>query len=219
MDKTIELKDKSQIPFTISYRVIRSNRKTCAIVLDENAAVSVRLPLRGTNADAVRFLREKQYWIADKRTKLLKQKEERLARQAGLTPLTQNQRTALEKRYREAAKSYFSQRAAYYTGTYRHIIRHGYSSISVRDQKTRWGSCSAKGALSFNWRLMLAPPNILDYVVVHELCHLEHLNHSKDFWECVEAILPDYRERRKWLKEHGHELTLDMEGVDSGLPG
>ena len=97
MDKTIELKDKSQIPFTISYRVIRSNRKTCAIVLDENAAVSVRLPLRGTNADAVRFLREKQYWIADKRTKLLKQKEERLARQAGLTTLTQNQRTALEE--------------------------------------------------------------------------------------------------------------------------
>ena len=213
MDKTIELTDKKHIPFTISYRVIRSTRKTCAIVLDENASVSVRLPLRGTDADAVRFLREKQYWIAEKRAKLLKRKEERLTRQAGLTPLTENQRIALEKRYREAAKPYFSQRAAYYAGAYRHIIRHGYSAISVRDQKTRWGSCSGHGTLSFNWRLMLAPPDILDYVVVHELCHLEHLNHSRDFWACVEAILPDYRERRKWLKEHGHELTLDMEGM------
>ncbi len=80
--------------------------------------------------------------------------------------------------------------------------------IAVRSQKTRWGSCSSKGNLNFNWHLVIAPLEILDYIVVHELCHLAYLNHSRQFWQLVEAILPDYPQRRNWLKVNG--LLLDI---------
>ena len=74
--------------------------------------------------------------------------------------------------------------------------------VSIGNQKTRWGSCNRHHDLRFNWRLVLLPPAILDYVVVHELCHLIHLNHSKSFWKKVESILPDYKEKRRWLREN-----------------
>ena len=109
-----------------------------------------------------------------------------------------------KKGYLEAAREYFPRRAAYFQ-TFTGGVYH---RITIRDQKTRWGSCSAKGTLSFNWRLMLAPPAVLDYVVVHELCHLTHMDHSPAFWQAVAAVCPDYRIHRKWLKEHGHELVL-----------
>lgn len=110
-----------------------------------------------------------------------------------------------EKRYRDAAKRKFTARCAYY-----HTVTGGnYTSITVRDQKTRWGSCSSRGTLSFNYRLIFAPTPVLDYVVVHELCHLTHMNHSKAFWNMVERIMPDYQIYKNWLREHGHELTLE----------
>lgn len=120
----------------------------------------------------------------------------------------------LEKRYRNAARTQFEQRCAYYlpyTGG-------SYSSITVRDQKTRWGSCSSRGTLSFNYRLIFAPPAVLDYVVVHELCHLTHMNHSKEFWNLVGSVMPDYKKHRKWLKEHGRELTLEYYLESRGIP-
>ena len=80
------------------------------------------------------------------------------------------------------------------------------SSLAIRDQRTRWGSCSSRGALSFNWRLVLAPEPVLRYVVVHELCHLREANHSKAFWRLVEDALPRFDESRSWLRRHGHEL-------------
>ena len=76
-----------------------------------------------------------------------------------------------------------------------------YGRITIREQKTRWGSCSSKGNLNFNWKLVLLAPELLDYVVVHELAHRREMNHSKNFWKIVEAELPDYRERRARLKE------------------
>lgn len=118
--------------------------------------------------------------------------------------LEQNQRQYLEKRYREAAKEYIPKRVDYFIA----LTGGSYERITVRGQKTRWGSCSSRGTLSFNWKLMLAPPAILDYVVVHELCHLTHMNHSREFWQAVERVLPDYKERRRWLREHGDELHL-----------
>lgn len=120
----------------------------------------------------------------------------------------------LENRYRIAAKDYFTARVDYF-----HKFTGGeYTSITIRDQKSRWGSCSSKGTLSFNYRLLFAPPRILDYVVVHELCHLTHMNHSKDFWHMVEDFIPDYKVCRQWLREHGHELTLENHLTRRGIP-
>ncbi len=78
--------------------------------------------------------------------------------------------------------------------------------IQIRDQRSRWGSCSTSGTLSFNWRLVLAPFDVLDYVVVHELCHLREPNHSRRFWSLVEGRRPEWRAQRDWLHEHGPEL-------------
>ena len=119
-----------------------------------------------------------------------------------------------EKRYRKQARKIFEERVEYF-----HTLTGGeYTSITVRDQKSRWGSCSSKGTLSFNYRLVFAPPAILDYVVVHELCHLTHMNHSKDFWNMVEKVMPDYRIRNQWLKEHEAELTLTAHLTRLGIP-
>ncbi len=120
----------------------------------------------------------------------------------------------LEKRYRNAARQQFESRVAYF-----HRITGGnYTSITVRDQKTRWGSCSSRGTLSFNYRLIFAPPVILDYVVVHELCHLTHMDHSKNFWNMVASVMPEYKECRKWLREHGQELSLENHMDRLGIP-
>jgi predicted metal-dependent hydrolase len=81
-----------------------------------------------------------------------------------------------------------------------------YSRITLRDQRSRWGSCSSRGALSFNWRLVLAPHDVLDYVVVHEVCHLAELNHGPAFWRLVERRRPGYREPKRWLDDHGWEI-------------
>ena len=121
---------------------------------------------------------------------------------------------ALKKRYRDKARARFESRVAYY-----HKITGGrYTSVTVRDQKTRWGSCSSRGTLSFNYRLIFAPPEILDYVVVHELCHLTHMNHSKDFWHMVGTVMPDYKIYKNWLKDHGQELTLAQHLERQGIP-
>ena len=109
---------------------------------------------------------------------------------------------ALENRYRNAAREVFTNRVAYY-----HRFTGGhYTSITIRDQKTRWGSCSQTGNLNFNFRLILAPLEVLDYVVVHELCHRRQMNHSTQFWQEVAQVLPDYRKRKAWLTENGWRL-------------
>lgn len=131
-----------------------------------------------------------------------------------LSPAEQKRMAVLENRYRKDARSRFTARVARY-----HTLTGGhYTSITIRDQKSRWGSCSSRGTLSFNYRLIFAPPMILDYVVVHELCHLTHMDHSKNFWNMVETIMPDYRTCKIWLKEHGHELTLENHLKKHGIP-
>lgn len=119
-----------------------------------------------------------------------------------------------EKRYRNEARKVFTARVEYY-----HKSTGGnYTSITIRDQKSRWGSCSSRGTLSFNYRLIFAPPKVLDYVVVHELCHLTHMNHSKDFWNMVEQVMPDYRIYKDWLREHEPELTITAHLTKLGIP-
>ncbi len=130
------------------------------------------------------------------------------------SPAEKKRLDAMITRYKKAARSQFENRVAYY-----HTITGGeYTSITIRDQKTRWGSCSSTGTLSFNYRLIFAPPRILDYVVVHELCHLTHMNHSKDFWNMVASVMPEYKVHRKWLREHGHELTPEKYLERLGIP-
>ncbi|MFH1726754.1 MAG: M48 family metallopeptidase [Elusimicrobiota bacterium] len=85
----------------------------------------------------------------------------------------------------------------------------GYGKVRVKDQRTRWGSCSAKGNLNFNWRLTLAPPEVLDYVVVHELAHLLEMSHSRDFWRLVERWCPDHKAHRRWLRTRGRGLLSE----------
>ncbi len=131
-----------------------------------------------------------------------------------LTAAERRRLETLEKRYRSAARAQFETRTAHF-----HSMTGGhFTSITVRDQKTRWGSCSSLGTLSFNYRLIFAPPAVLDYVVVHELCHLTHMNHSKDFWSMVASIMPDYKKHRQWLKEHGQELSLEAHLKRLGIP-
>jgi hypothetical protein len=90
-----------------------------------------------------------------------------------------------------------------------------YSRITLRDQVSRWGSCSSKGALSFNWRLVLAPHDVLDYVVVHEICHLRELHHGPAFWRLVERRRPGYRESKQWLDDHGWEILAYRPPVEA----
>ena len=198
MDKIYRVKYQSklyELPYTVKY----SNRKSFSISISPDKGLVLRVPLRTSDREIQHILLEKQHWII---TRYLEMQEKEKNRP--ISNLTDTQRTALEKRYINAAKEYFPKRVAYF----QQFTGGTYNRITIRDQKTRWGSCSAKGTLSFNWRLMLAPPAILDYVVVHELCHLTHMDHSPAFWQAVGEVYPDYCAARKWLKDHGQELVL-----------
>lgn len=119
---------------------------------------------------------------------------------------------------REAARVRIEERLAHFSER----MGLAYGKVSVRDQKTRWGSCSSKGNLNFNWRLVFAPGAVLDYVVVHELAHLRELNHSRRFWKLVERFSPDYREHRRWLYDNYRLLRRRREASwvrPSGLDG
>jgi len=111
---------------------------------------------------------------------------------------------AVERWYRRAARAEIAPRVERATAA----LGVRSTGLTIRNQRTRWGSCSAAGALSFNWRLLLAPPAILDYVVWHECCHLVHLDHSPRFWALVAAHDPGHREHARWLREHGAALVL-----------
>ena len=106
--------------------------------------------------------------------------------------------------YKKQATEYITSRVNYYAD----MIPGEHTGITMENRKGRWGSCSSTRELTFNWRLMLAPPEIIDYVVVHELCHLKHMDHSPAYWKAVGNVLADYKERREWLKENGIGLNL-----------
>lgn len=198
MESTLRIKYQSAV-YELTYRIVRSERKTLSVSIQPDCTITVRAPLSVSDSQIRRFLIEKQHWLITKYLEA-KQKQETIP----CSDLTDTQRAALTRRYIDAAKEYFPKRVAYF-----HQFTGGtYSRITIRDQKTRWGSCSSKGTLSFNWRLMLAPPAILDYVVVHELCHLRHMDHSPAFWQAVGEVFPDYASARKWLRKHGQELVL-----------
>ena len=182
----------------MDYEIIRSRRKTLSVQIRNNK-VTVRAPLRTTDAEIRLFLEKHRAWLEKH---LLKARAAEQAK-AGIRKLTKEEINGLKKQ----AKKILPERAAYWAP----IIGVKYNRIAVRCQKTRWGSCSAQGNLNFNCLLMLTPPGVIDSIVVHELCHLKHMNHSKRFYAEVEKALPEYREHQKWLKEHGETLLAMAE--------
>ena len=176
--------------------VIRSNRKTVAIQVNSDLSVTVRAPRSVSEKDIEEILKKKEAWIS-KHIEKIKETKERFEAEP-TEKLTREKVIALA----EEALKVIPERVEYFAK----VIGVTYGKITIRNQKTRWGSCSSKGNLNFNCLLMLAPPEVLDYVVVHELCHRKQMNHSKAFWLEVENVLPDYKEARKWLKEEGSQM-------------
>ena len=186
----------------IPCRVVRSRRKTYGAVV-QDGEVQLRIPLRGSVEQARQLAYEWQDWILQKLKEQRKRQEEKQTlMDESRQRFTPAQRKLLEEKYRAAAKEYIPKRAKYYAD----ILGVSFQKVRIAQQKTRWGSCSAKGTLSFHWKLMLAPGGVLDYVIVHEICHLKEMNHSPAFWAWVGFLMPDYGEKKEWLKEHGEEL-------------
>ncbi len=170
----------------ITYEWIRSHRKTSVIQVREDGRVIVRTPYFVSRGEVERSIEERMDWIRKNQEKLKEASRQK-------TVITEEMRKDGVKK----ALKLIPERVEYYAG----LMGVSYGRITIREQKTRWGSCSCKGNLNFNWKLMLMPPEILDYVVVHELAHRKEMNHSRDFWKIVEQVLPDYQERRKRLRE------------------
>ena len=115
-----------------------------------------------------------------------------------------NARDIIESWYQKRACEFVSERAAYYS----HISRIKFKKINITGAKKRWGSCGLNGNLNIAWRLVMAPMRVIDYVIVHELCHIETRNHSKEFWRRVGSVIPDYKRDEKWLRDNGHFLVV-----------
>ena len=185
--------------------VIRSRRKTLALQI-RDGRVTVRAPLRATDREIRAFVEKHRTWI-----------ETHLAKAQARELMKQNVRKLTDAEIRELkeqAKRVIPERVRYYAP----LIGVTPGRITIRCQKTRWGSCSSKGALSFNCLLMLTPEEVADSIVVHELCHLKHMNHSARFYAEVQRVCPDYRKQQKWLKEHG-ELIIAMAEETTGEDG
>lgn len=176
--------------------LIRSRRKSLAIEITPEFQVVVRAPARMPVREINAFVQEKDDWIRAHLQRMAEKK--RLREQYREQALSKEELQELATQ----AMKLIPQKVHYYA----QIIGVTYGRITIRNQRTRWGSCSGKGNLNFNCLLLLVPEEVLDYVVVHELCHRKEMNHSARFWEEVEKILPDYRQRRKWLKDNGGRI-------------
>ena len=173
----------------MKYEVIRSNRKTMGAEIKGEKLI-IRVPLFATNKEIDRFIEQNKKWFE---MHLAKAQEREKAKE-GCHKLTQDEIVELANKAREM----IPERVAYYAP----LVGVTYGRITIRKQKSRWGSCSSKGNLNFNCLLMLMPPEVIDSVVVHELCHRKEMNHSKKFYAEVLRVFPDYRKWNKWLKDN-----------------
>lgn len=174
----------------LQLNIIYSARKSIAIELKTDGII-VRAPKGMSRRRINAFLYEKRGWIE----KHLKNLQERKVLYEGQQPFTMDEIKALA----DKALIVIPEKVKKYAG----LVGVDYGRITIRNQRTRWGSCSGKGNLNFNCLLMLFPDEVIDYVVVHELCHRKHMNHSAEFYAEVERVFPEYRRCRKWLKENG----------------
>lgn len=182
-----------------SVRIERSRRRSIVLSVNSKAEVILKVPYRTTNAEIKRILFERQDWI---RTHVARVRSAR-ASAGTLAPLADEELRQLSYQ----AAQYIPPRVAMYAER----IGVSYGRITIRHQRTRWGSCSTKGNLNFNCLLMLTPPEVIDYVIVHELCHRKEMNHSARFWALVASILPDYARQKRWLREHGAVIIGRLE--------
>jgi predicted metal-dependent hydrolase len=214
----------------IEYTIRRSDRaRRVRVTVDVHQGVEVVLPRRAREREAAAAVAQLRPWIERRLAESAALRARIAARgatvpylgralalrvQPGRTRVHRagdallvpdgDARAALERWYRRAARDEVGPRVA--SGAAVLGVEPG--AISIRGQRTRWGSCSSSGALSFNWRLLLAPEEVLDYVVWHELCHLRVMNHSPRFWKLVEQGVPGYRGPRRWLADNGATLVL-----------
>ena len=183
---------------SISYNLIRSRRRTISLEITDEATLLVRAPMRVPKYEIERFIKEKETWIVKHIAKV----QARRDKVSAIEPISGEEL----KRLADEALRVIPKKVAYYAD----IIGVTYGRITIRNQRTVWGSCSSKGNLNFNCLLMKAPEHVRDYVVVHELCHRKEMNHSKRFWELVEIVIPDHKACRKWLKEEGGVYLASM---------
>lgn len=170
--------------------IIKSKRKTISIEIKADK-ILVRAP-RGMSSQAVNeVLQRKSSWI-EKHYKMMREREQKLEK---LPIFTEEEL----KRLTDEARRSIPQKVKYYAK----LIGVTYGRITIRRQHTRWGSCSSKGNLNFNCLLMLFPDEVIDSIVVHELCHRKHMNHSVQFYAEIEKVFPEYKRCQKWLKENG----------------
>jgi Predicted metal-dependent hydrolase len=226
---------KNLMPIEID-QLIRTKRKTIALIVRPDGSLVVRAPLRASERSIQEFVSNNIQWIEKTRARIkavvppppkqyvpgecfeylgksypleiVKDKKERLVLEGGKFRLAESARenaeTEFERWYRKRTRQILSERVEYFAR------QNGfqYKKIGITSARTRWGSCSATGALNFSWRLILAPMETVDYVVVHELVHTAIHDHSRKFWTRLEQVMPDYRARRKWLKQNGHRLLI-----------
>lgn len=216
-------------------QIVRSKRKTLAIIVKHDGTVVVRVPMRATNKSIREFIEQHTDWIERKQAELrnivaapskqfiagetfmflgklypleIVRHQNKPLLLDGSFKLAESVRTraeiVMESWFRKQAKKLIQERVNFYANQY----GFQYQGFKITSARTRWGSCSAKGSLNFSWRLIMAPMEQVDYVVAHELVHTIHHNHSERFWKKLKEIMPDFKERKKWLKQHGPLLMV-----------
>ena len=176
--------------------VIRSRRKTLALQMKADGTIVVRAPMLIPKWEIRRFIESHESWIQNQLARLERQRE----LYPSAAPYTEDELKELAA----SARKDLTNRCAFWAER----IGVSYGRISIRHQKSRWGSCSSKGNLNFNCLLMLAPEFVRDYVVVHELCHRRYMNHSPAFWHTVEQTFPEWRNAKNWLRQNGDFLMM-----------
>jgi predicted metal-dependent hydrolase len=218
------------MPDDLEYTIRHSIRaRRIRIRVDPHDGVEVVIPQRATKKEAQQAVDDLRPWI-ERRVREARRAKQRLEAPPGTVPflgahLRLRHQPGTTRAARRGDELWVPERAAhealerwYRTEARKHIeprlqratdaLGRCHTSLAIRNQRTRWGSCSTTGAMSFNWRLMLAPEPVLDYVVWHEACHLVVMDHSRRFWALVERHVPGYREPRRWLRQNGTALVL-----------
>ena len=212
-------------------KIIRSKRKTLSLTINENAELIIRAPKRLSIEKIQDFINEKENWINRKKRLIENQIKDvasnhnKLMYLGDLFPINVEQNAAKElfftgeefiansiepdslslsikKWYKNKFKEIALPRVAYFANKHNLMV----NQVRIKNQKTMWGSCSSKNNINLNYLLLMAPMGVIDYVIVHELVHTIHRNHSTDFWDSVESIMPEFQEHKRWLKKNGYKL-------------